>query len=126
MLISMGFVFITMVELAFVLLVKQFQDWKGTSATICNAALKPEQLIPEGKTRDNKVIDSIKEKRTDETDSSTGVAMQVNLWNTKTYSFHELPLTTRIDFVGFFLFLLSYFIVNVIYWKKISEAMKNY
>ena len=121
----MGFVFITMVELAFVLLVKQFQDWKDTSATICNDVLKPEQLIPEVKTRDKNVIDSIKEKTTDETESSTGVAVQVNLCNKKTYGFHELPLTTRIDFVGFFLFLLSYLIVNVIYWKTISEAMKN-
>ena len=122
----MGFVFITMVELAFVLLVKQFQDWKDTSATICNDVLKPQQLIPEVKTRDDKVIESIKEKRTDETENSTGVAMQVNLWNTTTYGFHELPLTTRIDFAGFLLFILSYFIVNIIYWKTISGAIKNY
>ena len=115
-----------MVELAFVLLVKQFQDWKDTSTTICNDVLKPEKLILEGKTRDNKVIDSIKKKSADETESSTGVAMQVNLCNKKTYGFHELPLTTRIDFVGFFLFLLSYFIVNIIYWKTISGAMENY
>ena len=122
----MGFVFITMAELAFVLLVKQFQDWKDRPATICNAALKPEQLIPEGKIRDNKILNSIKEKRTAESESSTGVAMQVNLQSTKRYGFHELPLTTRIDFVGFLLFLLSYFIVNVIYWKTISGAIENY
>ena len=121
----MGFVFITMVELAFILLVKQFQDWKDTSATICTAALNSEQLITEGKTRDNKVMDSIMEKRTDETESSTGVAMQVKLWSTNTYGFHELPLTTRIDLVGFFFFLLSYLIVNVIYWKTISGTIEN-
>ena len=67
----MGFVFITMVELAFVLLVKQFQDWKDTSTTICNDVLKPEKLILEGKTRDNKVIDSIKKKSADETENLT-------------------------------------------------------
>ena len=115
---GLGFVFFAMVELAFVLILKQKQEWVNAMEYIdINNSASDEIFfkkrfpyhIEEGTTfREN-------ERNMYETKTKKGLGFRIRMLRL----FHSLPLTSKIDFVAFLLFYLIFFLVNCIYWPKV-------
>ena len=108
----MGFVFAAGVEFAFVLFVKQKQEWKGKGEN-CTSEISGHKV--------NKVsnLETTKAGRVEETkDQET---RKNGFWSTENNVLHDVHLTTRIDFVGFVLYCFSYLIFNFVYWIRVLD-----
>ena len=114
---GLGFVFFAMVELAFVLILKQKEELLNKTEGIAMNDLESDEIcfkkrfpyyIGEGTTfRDNK-------RNMYETKMKKGLGIRIRMLRL----FHSLPLTSKIDFVAFLLFYFIFFLVNCIYWPK--------
>ena len=116
--ISLFFVFGTVVEFALVLIVKQKLEWDGYFSGGANDGWKLERSPQENNFRcpNNVVnIDAIEEVVND-TNTTNEREMQQRRLRVQQLRFSKtLPLTTKIDFLAFLIFNFGYFIFNCIY-----------
>ena len=114
---GLGFIFFSMVELAIVLILKQKQEWVNATERITINKAESEDIF--FKTRVSYYIG----------EGTTFRENERNMHGTKTQTrfrirtrmlrlFHSLPLISKIDFVTFLLFHFIFFLVNCIYWPK--------
>lgn len=106
------FVVGTMVEFAFVLLIKRTKEEKCTGAGKVGWAKKqnqrPEAFILEVPPRDEENANKIEETINDKQEDKTGMKM--------TSFINSLPSTNKIDFAAFAAFIFAYATFNVVYW----------
>ena len=119
--ISLCFVFLTLVEFAIVVLVKDRKDWKGEAINSGSGKLKIKASL------ENDRADVVR-KHAGKIGATQGSTITLNgtndeprrhkpgFWSTILDEIYELPLTTKIDFSTFLLFNTCYFLVNLIYW----------
>ena len=115
---GLGFIFFAMVELAFVLILKQKKEWVNATESITINNSEVDEIfiktrfpyyIGEGTTfREN-------ERNMYEIKMQKRLGIRIRILRL----FHSLPLTSKIDFVAFLLFYLIFFLVNCIYWPKV-------
>ena len=114
---GLGFIFFAMVELAFVLILKQKKEWVNATESITINNSEVDEIFI--KTRFPYYIG----------EGTTFRENEHNVYKTKMQKklgfrirmlllFHSLPLTSKIDFVAFLLFYFIFFLVNCIYWPK--------
>ena len=118
LLTSLVFVFSAMVEFAFVIYLKQIQQWNNTSRRdgcesgksdkMCNLEIidgsNGSSTVQPG-TRKNGIVQDTEDQK-----SNT-----ISFWSRQLTILHSLPLTNKIDFAGFVLFYICYMIFNVVY-----------
>ena len=114
---GLGFIFFAMVELAFVLILKQKQEWVNATESITINNSEVDEIffktrfpyyIVEGTTfREN-------ERNMYEIKMQKRLGIRIRMLRL----FHSLPLTSKIDFVAFILFYFIFFLVNCIYWPR--------
>ena len=115
---GLGFIFFAMVELAFVLILKQKKEWVNATESITINNSEVDEIfiktrfpyyIGEGTTfREN-------ERNMYEIKMQKRLGIRIRILRL----FHSLPLTSKIDFVAFILFYFIFFLVNCIYWPKV-------
>ena len=106
-LISLVFVFATGVEFAFVLLVKQKQEWRNVVESFEASGSKSDK-VP------STIVQGY-------TDHNTGDG---TIWSRKCATFHGLPVTTKVDFTGLAIFYFGYSIFNVVYWLRVRDYLE--
>ena len=119
----LGFVFGTMVQLAFVLLLKYCDAWRESkdnkrlktslsSKPICQIAPISCNNIKKGR-QAPKVNRDLTERK------NHGIGKQIRFSMKILGIWQELPFTVKVDFATLFLFHLSFWVVNCIYWVRI-------
>ena len=104
-----------MAEFAFVLFVKQKQELTNTGFS----ELKSNKSVPHNVTDALRPLSMVEPTRTngiyqqEGNDEGTG---KMNFWSKKWAIIYGLPLTTKIDLVGFIVFHFAYLLFNCIYW----------
>ena len=119
LLVSLLFVFGTMIEFAVVLVVKQKLELEKDKSKDRPDGLKFETTAPKNKTRpDINVVkaDLIEGMEDDSTNGRDGGRRQGDLKTKKLGLFKASSLTNKIDFAAFVVFIFGYFIFNCFYW----------
>ena len=123
---SLVFVFATMVEFAGVVFLKQKKvlkactkgdgsDDKNSDKTPCFAVDSFFQGVPNVNKEMRKIgcMHGTEDKRNN----------NINFWTRQCPTFNNLPLTNKIDSVGFVLFHIFYLIFNVVYWIHVLNLL---
>ena len=113
------FVFLTIVEFAWVLLLKEFQERRMQKRKDSDDASKWQQdlenPVTQSKRNFNKVT-NLKQRCGDDQETKSN-AGQLKVFLMYRSSFLDgLPTTRKIDFSAFVIFNVTFFLVNVIYW----------
>ena len=117
--ISLVFVFLTIVEFAWVLLLKEFQERRMKKRKDSDDASKWRQDLENPATKSkrnfNKVTNLKQTCGADQEKKSNAGNLKVFLMYR--FSFLDgLPTTRKIDFSAFVVFNVTFFLINVIYW----------
>lgn len=110
LLVSLFFVFGTMVEFSLVLIIKQKLEWDG---------YEPEKILQKKNTsccHNFCKVDTIEEMGNNPKRRDKGGIQQQNLRGKQPVLVKVLPRTTKIDIVAFFVFNFGYFVFNCFYW----------
>ena len=113
-----------MAEFAFVLSVKQMQEWNIIEGHCERDGAKSEKMAIHKvndafNTSPNVDSDTTKARSVPETANQEKT--DISVWIRKCAKLHGLPLTTKIDFAAFILFHCSYLIYNFVYWVPVLE-----
>lgn len=119
LLISLVFVFLTIVEFAWVLLLKEFLERRMQKRKDSDDASKYQQdlenPVKQSKRNVNKVT-NLKQRCGDDQETKSN-AGQLKVFLMYRSSFLDgLPTTRKIDFSAFVIFNVTFFLINVIYW----------
>ena len=117
---SMLFVFAALAEFAYVLFVKQKQEWLDNDdkyeADGSRSSKRPSSGVNAVSSdlvdvdRETSQVGNVQQTITQETRKTP------SFWSKKCTMLQDLPLTTQIDFTGFVLFNFFYLLFNFVYW----------
>ena len=108
-----------MAEFACVLFVKQKQDLTNIAENTGSSEPKSNKSVTPNVTDALKTLSMVEPRNVNRVDQQQGNdegTEQMNFWSQKRAIIYGLPLTTKIDLVGFIVFHLTYLLFNVVYW----------
>ena len=118
-----------MAEFAFVLFVKQKQELTNIAENTGFSELKSNKSVPHNVTdalRTLSMVEPIKTNGVYQQEGNDEEKSKMSFWSKKCAVIYGLPLTTKIDLVGFILFHLTYLLFNSIYWPRILHVSGKY
>ena len=118
-----------MAEFAFVLFVKQKQELTNVAENTGFSKLKSNESDPHNVTEALRTPSMVEPTRTNGVDQQEGNGegtSKMSFWSKKCAIIYGLPLTTKIDLVGFIVFHLSYLFFNSMYWPRTLHVSGKY
>ena len=108
-----------MAEFAFVLFVKQKQELMNVAENTGASEPKSDRSVSHNVTNALSMLSMAEPRKVNRVDQQEGNdegTRKINFWSKKCAIIHGLPLTTKMDLVGFIVFHLTYLLFNGIYW----------
>ena len=108
-----------MAEFACVLFVKQKQELMNVAENTGASEPKSDRSVSHNVTNALSMLSMAEPRKVNRVDQQEGNddgTRKMNFWSKKLAIIYGLPLTTKIDLVGFIVFHFAYLLFNCIYW----------